>query len=85
MSAVERRRSVRCGLPLTLETNFSRPYKAISSSANSDFSLLDDLERLIRGTYIDPRTGKYRVEQRDQVQLRLPLGLAHGELAPGRA
>lgn len=46
--------------PVTLETNFSRPYKAISSSANSDFSLLNDLERLIRGTYIDPRTKKYR-------------------------
>ncbi len=46
--------------PVTLETNFSRPYKAISSSANSDFSLLNDLERLIRGTYIDPRTGHYR-------------------------
>jgi hypothetical protein len=46
--------------PVTLETNFSRPYKAISTSANSDFSLLNDLERLIRGTYIDPRTGKKR-------------------------
>ncbi len=46
--------------PVTLETNFSRPYKAISSSANSDFSLLNDLERLIRGTYIDPRTNEYR-------------------------
>ena len=46
--------------PVTLETNFSRPYKAISSAANSDFSLLNDLERLIRGSYIDPRTKKYR-------------------------
>ena len=50
--------------PVTLETDFSRPYKAISSSANSDFSLLDDLERLIRGTYIDPRTNKYRAIER---------------------
>ncbi|MRJ77717.1 hypothetical protein GEV29_14325 [Aeromicrobium sp. SMF47] len=46
--------------PVTLETNFSRPFKAISSSANSDFSLLNDLERLIRGSYKDPRTGKMR-------------------------
>lgn len=46
--------------PVTLETNFSRPRKAISSAANSDFSLLNDLERLIKGTYIDPRTGKAR-------------------------
>ncbi|MEO6606704.1 MAG: phospholipase D-like domain-containing protein, partial [Aeromicrobium sp.] len=40
--------------PVTLETNFARPYKAISSSANSDFSQLDDLERLIRGSYRKP-------------------------------
>jgi hypothetical protein len=46
--------------PVTLESNFSRPYKAISSSGNSDFSLLNDLERLIRGSYRDPRTGKLR-------------------------
>ncbi|AWB92057.1 phospholipase D-like domain-containing protein [Aeromicrobium chenweiae] len=46
--------------PVTLETNFSRPYKAISKSSNSDFSLLNDLERLIRGSYKDPRTGKTR-------------------------
>ncbi|MGA8986434.1 phospholipase D-like domain-containing protein [Aeromicrobium sp.] len=39
---------------MTLESNFSRPYKSISSSANSDFSLLNDLERLIRGTYRKP-------------------------------
>jgi hypothetical protein len=48
--------------PVKLETNFSRPYKAISSAANSDFSLLNDLERLIRGSYVDPRTGKYRTD-----------------------
>lgn len=46
--------------PVTLETDFSRPYKSISSRANSDFSLLNDLERLIKGTYIDPRTGRAR-------------------------
>lgn len=44
--------------PVTLEANFSRPYRAVTSSANGDFTLLDDLERLIRGSYIDPRTGK---------------------------
>lgn len=48
------------GYPVTLESNFSRPYKAISSGANSDFSLLNDLERLIRGSYRDPRTGDLR-------------------------
>ena len=46
--------------PVTLETDFSRPYKAISSVANSDFSLLNDLERLIKGSYWDPRTNKER-------------------------
>lgn len=40
--------------PVTLEANFSRPYKSISSSANSDYSLLNDLERLIRGSYRQP-------------------------------
>ncbi|MDX6276166.1 MAG: hypothetical protein QOJ72_294 [Nocardioidaceae bacterium] len=44
--------------PVTLETDFSRPYKAISSAANSDFSLLDDLERLIEGSYRDQNTGE---------------------------
>ncbi|WP_396046568.1 hypothetical protein [Aeromicrobium sp. UC242_57] len=48
------------GYPVTLETNFSRPYKAISSKSNSDFSQLNDLERIIRGSYKDPRTGKIR-------------------------
>ena len=52
------------GKPVTLETNFSRPYKSISSSANSDFSLLNDLERLIRGSYLNPRTKKYRTDAR---------------------
>jgi len=40
--------------PVSVEANFSRPYKSISSQANSDFSLLNDLERLIRGTYKKP-------------------------------
>lgn len=44
--------------PVTLESNFARPYRSISSAANSDFSQLDDLERLIRGTYLNPNTGK---------------------------
>lgn len=44
--------------PVTLEANFSRPYRAVTSSANGDFTLLDDLERLIRGSYKDPNTGK---------------------------
>lgn len=52
------------GKPVTLETNFSRPYKSISSSANSDFSLLNDLERLIRGSYLNARTKKYRADAR---------------------
>lgn len=48
------------GYPVTLESDFSRPYRAVTSSRNGDFTLLDDLERLIRGSYIDPRTGKLR-------------------------
>jgi hypothetical protein len=40
--------------PVTLETDFSRPYKSISTTANSDFSLLNDLERLIEGSYETP-------------------------------
>lgn len=49
------------GYPVTLETDFSRPKKALSKNpANHDFSLLDDLERLIRGSYTNPVTGKLR-------------------------
>jgi len=44
--------------PVSVEANFSRPYKSISSQANSDFSLLNDLERLIRGTYQKPDGAK---------------------------
>lgn len=51
-------------MPVTLETNFSRPYKAISSASNSDFSLLNDLERLIRGSYRNPNTNKLRGDRR---------------------
>jgi hypothetical protein len=45
--------------PVTLESNFSRPYRAVTNSRDGDFTLLDDLERLIRGSYRDPNTGKY--------------------------
>jgi len=44
--------------PVTLESDFSRPFRAVTSSRNGDFTLLDDLERLIRGSYRDPNTGK---------------------------
>lgn len=47
--------------PVTLESNFARPYKSISSQANSDFSQLEDLERLIRGSYQTP-SGALRSE-----------------------
>jgi hypothetical protein len=45
--------------PVTLESDFSRPFRAVTNSGDGDFSLLDDLERLIRGSYRDPNTGKY--------------------------
>ncbi|MEH3034833.1 MAG: phospholipase D-like domain-containing protein [Aeromicrobium erythreum] len=48
------------GEPPLVEANFARPVRAISSYANSDFSQLNDLERLIRGSYRDPNTGKDR-------------------------
>jgi hypothetical protein len=47
------------GFPVTLESNFSRPFRAVTKSSDGDFSLLDDLERLIRGSYKNPSTGKY--------------------------
>lgn len=40
--------------PIVQETNFARPVRAVSSDAYADFSQLDDLERLIRGTYLNP-------------------------------
>jgi hypothetical protein len=45
--------------PVTLESNFSRPFRAVTNSGDGDFSLLNDLERLIRGSYRDQNTGKY--------------------------
>lgn len=48
--------------PVTLETNFARPVRALSSNAYSDFTMLNDLERLIRGTYINPTTNHYLPE-----------------------
>jgi hypothetical protein len=41
-----------------VEPNFSRPNGGYMKA--SDFTLLNDLERLIRGSYEDPRTGKLR-------------------------
>ncbi len=43
--------------PVTLESNFSRPFRAVTNSGDGDFTLLDDLERIIRGSYIDPNSG----------------------------
>ena len=42
--------------PVTVESNFSRPFRSVTNSGDGDFTLLNDLERLIRGTYIDPNT-----------------------------
>ncbi len=44
--------------PVTVESNFSRPFRSVTNSGDGDFTLLDDLERLIRGSYKDPSTGK---------------------------
>lgn len=43
-----------------VEPNFSRPNGGYMKA--SDFTLLNDLERLIRGSYMDPNTGKLRAE-----------------------
>ena len=43
--------------PVATEATFARPVRSISSKANSDFTLLDDMERLIRGTWRDQNTG----------------------------
>ncbi len=39
--------------PVLLEANFSRPHFD-KGKANADYALLDDLERLIRGSYLTP-------------------------------
>ena len=43
--------------PVTQEPNFARPVGKESTRGYGDFTQLDDLERLIRGSYIDQRTG----------------------------
>jgi hypothetical protein len=48
------------GYPITIEPTFSRPNGGYMKG--KDFSLLNDLERVIRGSYKDPRTGKLRPE-----------------------
>lgn len=46
--------------PIILEANFSQPYNDKGTS-NYDYALLNDLERLIRGSYKDPN-GKLKSE-----------------------
>lgn len=48
------------GLPVTVETDFARPHGKYMRA--KDFSQLDDLQRLVKGSYWDPRTGKLRTE-----------------------
>lgn len=59
--------------PVTLETTFSRPLKSISSQANSDFSLLNELERLIRGTYKTPSGVTRSATERHQNHVYLSI------------
>ena len=44
--------------PVVMEANFARPHYDVGT-ANADFALLDDLERLIRGSYLTP-TGQLK-------------------------
>lgn len=46
--------------PVSVEANFARPYRSISSQYNSDFTQLEDLERLIKGSYWDMANNKLR-------------------------
>lgn len=45
------------GFPITQEPNFSRPVGREGQRGYGDFTLLDDLERLIRGSYRNQNTG----------------------------
>lgn len=57
-AAATSRRPYGAAYPVDVEANFSRPYFDKGWS-NRDFSLLNDLERLIRGSYKTP-AGKYK-------------------------
>ncbi len=59
--------------PIVQETNFARPVKALSSDANSDFSQLDDLERLIRGTYKHPNGAWRSIADRQATRVYMSM------------
>lgn len=70
--------------PVTLETTFSRPLKSISSQANSDFSLLNELERLIRGTYQYPNGSLRPISERHQNHVYLSVSRMENSHRVGR-
>ena len=71
--------------PVFVESNFSRPRKSISSSSNSDFTLLNDLERLIRGSYLNPNTGRLRpLAERKGNMVRLSISRMENSHRVGR-
>jgi hypothetical protein len=70
--------------PVTLESNFSRPYRAISSSANSDFSLLNDLERLIRGSYKRPDGSLRPYSERANITVKMSISRMENSHRVGR-
>ena len=70
--------------PVTLESNFSRPYRAISSASNSDFSLLNDLERLIRGSYKRPDGTLRPYSERENIQVMMSISRMENSHRVGR-
>ncbi len=69
--------------PVTVEANFSRPDGSYMGA--KDFSLLNDLERLIRGTYKDPNTGQYRsVDVRTNNFIRISVSRMENSHRVGR-
>lgn len=70
--------------PVSLETTFSRPLRSVSTDANSDFTLLDELERLIRGSYENP-DGSLRPEaERNQGHVEMSISRMENSIRVGR-
>lgn len=69
--------------PVIMEANFSRPYYD-KGKANADYALLDDLERLIRGSYMTP-SGKLKPKaQRSATKVYVSVSRMESSVRVGR-
>ena len=69
--------------PVLLEANFSRPHYD-KGTTNYDYSLLDDLERLIRGSYMTPQGALKPKVQREATAVYVSVSRMEESVRVGR-